>query len=167
MIKAVIQSIPPYSMSVLNCQSVHVKKLKQWLANFVGGKVIQKRFIRWSGVPCALLSRLMGWALEISKSLIMLFGLNKCGDWSIRKTLCSTRSLMQNTSLMGVLWTLRLLKSVHMLGGVFYRLKRSLRSVLSGLWAANMGLMCGCIDGSQTRPTTKLFLQEESPVCLR
>ena len=29
MIKAVIQSIPPYSMSVLNCQSVHVKKLKQ------------------------------------------------------------------------------------------------------------------------------------------
>ena len=82
------------------------------------------------------------------------------------KTLCSMRCLVRNTSLMGVLWTLWFLKSVHMLARVSYRLGRSLRSVLSGVWAVDMGLMCGSIDGSQTRPTTKLFLQEESPLCL-
>ena len=73
---------------------------------------------------------------------------------------------MQNMSLMGVLWKPMFLKSVLMLGGVFCRLERSLRSVLFGEWAVGKGLTCGGTDGSRIQPITKSCLQRVSPLYL-
>ena len=96
----------------------------------------------------------------------MLYWTNRCGDWFTKKTLCSTRFLVPNTSLLGVLWKLLFLKSVLMLSRLFYKLKRSLRSVLFGEWAGGKGLTCGRTGGSRTRPITTLCPQRASPLYL-
>ena len=132
----------------LKCWFVCVRKLKQWFVSFGRAKVIKKRSIGWSGSHCVHQNRLVESVLEISKNLIMLYWPNRCGDWFTKKILCFTRFLVRNTSLVGVLWNLLFLKSVLMLGGVFYRLGRSLRSVLFEEWAVGKGLTCGSTDGS-------------------
>lgn len=97
----------------------------------------------------------------------MLYWPNRCGYRFTKKTLCSTRFLVRNTSLIGVLWKPLFLKSVLMLGKVYCRLGRSLRSVLFSEWVVGKGLTCGSTGGFWIQPITKSCLQRASPLYLR
>ena len=86
MIKAVVQSIPIYSMSVFKLLVGLCKAIEAMIRSFGGVMVIQRRFIRLIRVLSVLLNLLGVWVLGISKSSKMPCWLNRCGLF-ITKTL--------------------------------------------------------------------------------
>ena len=57
------------------------KEIETMIPKFLQGQGDSKK-IQWVSVAlCVCQNRLVGWVLEISKNLIMLYWPNRCGDW--------------------------------------------------------------------------------------
>ena len=107
MIKAVVQSIPTYSMSVFKLPIGLCKDIKAMIRKFWWGKGSKKKSIGLSGALFVRRNWCVEWVLETFKTSIMLFLENRFGAYCITKILYYIRSLVQNIFQMVALWRLQ------------------------------------------------------------
>ena len=118
MIKAVVQSIPVYSMSVFKlpvglCKDIEAMIRKFWWRNGDSKKI---HWIKWSSL-CS--SKSIGGMGFRDLSLIMLCLQNRFGIFSITKKLYCTKLLVLSISRMVVFLRLLYIQSALMRGGLF------------------------------------------------
>ena len=113
MIKAMVQSIPTYSMSVFKIPVGLCKDIEAMIRRFWWVKGIQKRSIGSNGVLFVLQRPWEVWVLEIFRNLIMLCLLNRYGGFSTKRI----RSLVQS-----ILYLMpRYIQNALLHGGVSYK----------------------------------------------
>ena len=127
MIKAVVQSIPVYSMSVFKLPVSLCKDIEAMIRKFWWGNGDAKKIHWLNGVHYALQNRLVVWGFGISKSLIMLYWLNRCGVLFIIVIPSSLKCLVQSTFRMVISLRLQFILDALMLGRVFYKFGMLLR----------------------------------------
>ena len=140
-IKAVVQSIPTYLISVFKLLVGLRKDIEAMIQKFWWGQgeTKKKKKIHWVKWSALCLSKSVG---EMGFRDIQNFNNalleNRFGGYYIIKILYFIRSLAQNISLIVASWKCQFIHIVLLLGGVFYRQGMSLISVQCGEWGTKI-----------------------------
>ena len=138
-IKAVVQSIPTYLISVFKLLVGLRKDIEAMIQKFWWGQGETKKKIYWVKWSALCLSKSVG---EMGFRDIQNFNNalleNRFGGYYIIKILYFIRSLAQNISLIVASWKCQFIHIVLLLGGVFYRQGMSLISVQCGEWGTKI-----------------------------
>ena len=138
-IKAVVQSIPTYLISVFKLLVGLRKDIEAMIQKFWWGQGETKKKIYWVKWSALCLSKSVG---EMGFRDIQNFNNalleNRFGGYYIIKIFYFIRSLAQNISLIVASWKCQFIHIVLLLGGVFYRQGMSLISVQCGEWGTKI-----------------------------
>ena len=138
-IKAVVQSIPTYLISVFKLLVGLRKDIEAMIQKFWWGQGETKKKIYWVKWSALCLSKSVG---EMGFRDIQNFNNalleNRFGGYYIIKILYFIRSLAQNISLIVASWKCQFIHIVLLLGRVFYRQGMSLISVQCGEWGTKI-----------------------------
>ena len=140
-IKAVVQSIPTYLISVFKLLVGLRKDIEAMIQKFWWGQgeTKKKKKIHWVKWSALCLSKSVG---EMGFRDIQNFNNalleNRFGGYYIIKILYFIRSLAQNISLIVASWKCQFIHIVLLLGRVFYRQGMSLISVQCGEWGTKI-----------------------------
>ena len=140
-IKAVVQSIPTYLISVFKLLVGLRKDIEAMIQKFWWGQGETKKkkkihWVKWSALCLSKSVGEMGFR-DIQKFNNALLE-NRFGGYYIIKILYFIRSLAQNISLIVASWKCQFIHIVLLLGGVFYRQGMSLISVQCGEWGTKI-----------------------------
>ena len=138
-IKAVVQSIPTYLISVFKLLVGLRKDIEAMIQKFWWGQGETKKKIYWVKWSALCLSKSVG---EMGFRDIQNFNNalleNRFGGYYIIKIFYFIRSLAQNISLIVASWKCQFIHIVLLLGRVFYRQGMSLISVQCGEWGTKI-----------------------------
>ena len=140
-IKAVVQSIPTYLISVFKLLVGLRKDIEAMIQKFWWGQgeTKKKKKIHWVKWSALCLSKSVG---EMGFTDIQNFNNalleNRFGGYYIIKIFYFIRSLAQNISLIVASWKCQFIHIVLLLGRVFYRQGMSLISVQCGEWGTKI-----------------------------
>ena len=138
-IKAVVQSIPTYLISVFKLLVGLRKDIEAMIQKFWWGQGETKKKIHWVKWSALCLSKSVG---EMGFRDIQNFNNalleNRFGGYYIIKIFYFIRSLAQNISLIVASWKCQFIHIVLLLGRVFYRQGMSLISVQCGEWGTKI-----------------------------
>ena len=137
-IKAVVQSIPTYLISVFKLLVGLRKDIEAMIQKFWWGQGETKKihWVKWSALCLSKSVGEMGFRdiQNFNNALLE----NRFGGYYIIKILYFIRSLAQNISLIVASWKCQFIHIVLLLGGVFYRQGMSLISVQCGEWGTKI-----------------------------